>query len=457
MNPFHFRKNLIRFFLSFSLASCSIISPKNNQQPINVPSQWAFVESEKLTQDNHFSYLAWWKKLDDNTLNQLIVEGLKNNNNIGEAQGNLEQAKGQLKAVELSWIPNISTFAGYSNNPELGAPLGFYGVWPEYALFNIFNTIAIQKSAELNVAAQKKAVEATKLILIGQIANSYYTYIAQVAQLKLYTQYQKDLHEMLEIQQADYTIGIHSDIETKTIAQQVNHAIIQQKMIENNTIKSQNALHYLINQNPGRLVTQTNFEQVNTHYPNVALLPVAVLANRPDVAMAELEYRLAIQNKGGGYTQLLPAVQLDHFQGMSNVGESPSRGTTATMNDAYLEWIVNPSVFGQIDALKGAEKAAYYHYIDTVRKALRDVDNNLVNHAYANQMYEAAYKAYNDAEQKYRLTIDLYKTGIVPYRTALQEKLNVDQAAIDVNQMKLMQMVTLVNLYQDLGGGYKVH
>lgn len=449
------KKNLITLFCSIFLAGCSIVSPENHQPPINIPNQWAFAESEKITPENNFAYIAWWEKFDDDRLNQLIIEGLKNNNSIGEAQGNLEQAKGQLKAVELSWIPSISMLAGYSSNPALGAPLGFYGMWPQYAMLNIFNTIAMQKSAELNVAAQKKAVEATRLVLIGQIANSYYTYIAQVAQLKLYAQYQKDLNELLEIQQADYTIGIHSDIEVKALNQQVNHAMIQQKIIENNIIKSQNALRYLINQNPGRLATQTHFEQVNTHYSNVALLPVTVLANRPDVAMAELEYHLAVQNKGGEYTQLLPAVQLDHFQGASNVGESPSQGTTAIMNDAYLAWAINPAIFGQIDAFNGAEKAAYHHYVDTVRKALSDVDNDLMNHVYANQMYEAAHKAYIDAEQKYHLTNDLYKTGIESYRVALEEKLNVDLAGIDVNQMKLMQMVTLVNLYQDLGGGYK--
>ena len=56
--------------------------------------------------------------------------------------------------------------------------------------------------------------------------------------------------------------------------------------------------------------------------------------------------------------------------------------------------------------------------------------------------------------QKYELTNNLYKTGISPYLAALKDKLDAGQMAINVNQMKLIQMVTLVNLYQDLGGGY---
>lgn len=441
--------------LTSMLLGCSIWSPDYVKPAIDTPSRWAYFESESLAAENNLAYTAWWQKFNDPVLNQLIESGLINNNSIGQAYGNLEQAKGQLKAVELSWLPLTSVYAGYSSNPAFGVPLGVYGIWPQYALFNMFNIIAMQKSAELKVASQEKAVDAAKLVLIGQIANSYYTYIAQTAQLKLYTQYQNDLKEILDVEQADYQDGISSEIIVKGLAQKVNAANVQQKIIENNIIKSQNALRYLINGNPGIIVSSAEFTTVNTAYPNVAALPATVLANRPDVAIAELEYHLAVQNKGGEYTQLLPVIQLDSFQGAANVGNPNPWGGLTTINDAYLEWTLDPKVFGRIEALKGAQKTAYYTYIDTVKKALRDVDNDLVNHKIADQTYSYANKAYLDAQQKYLLTLDLYTTGIDPYRTVLYSKLDVDLTMLEVNNMKLIQMITLVNLYQDLGGGYK--
>ena len=437
----------------FMLVACSMVSPDYTVPNVDAPKQWANFSSINLAQENNIEYMAWWKKFNDSTLNQLIENGLANNNSIGQAQGNLEQARGQLKAIELSWIPSLTFLGGYSNNPALGEPLGFYGIMPQYAMFNIFNTLAITKSAKLKVAAEEKAVQATKLILIGQIANSYYTYIAQVEQLKLYRQYQQDLNEILEIQRLTYRGGLDADISVESITQKINQAVVEQKIIEGNIASSQNALRYLINQNPGKILTQTQFGRVNTQYPNVATLPATVLADRPDVAMAELQYHLAVQSIGGAKTELLPAVQLDTFKAAVNVGSPQFFGERASIYDAYLAWVVDPTVFGKIDALKGAEKVAYYNYIDTVRKALRDVDNDLVNHDIANQLYAATFKAHNNAEQQYLLTLGLYTTGIEPYLNVLRVKLNIDQAAIDVNQMKLMQMVTLVNLYQDLGGG----
>lgn len=453
-----YRKH-IKIFLFISIpilvTGCSIWSPDYTKPTVNTPTSWSGFENLTLSSESNIAYVAWWQKFNDPVLNQLIESGLSSNNTIEQAQGNLDAAKGQLKAVELSWIPNISTYAGYSSNPAFGSPLNFYGIWPQYSMFNIFNTIAQQKSAKLNVAAKEKAVEAVKLVLIGQIANSYYTYIAQEDQLVLYNQYLKDLSEVLDIQKANFEGGINTDIEVQGVDQAVFQAKAQKKIIENNIIKSQNALRYLINQNPGKIATKINFNTFKTTYPSFATLPTSVLANRPDVALTELQYRLAVQNNGLAYTQLLPAVQLDTFQGAADVGQPNSFGSPISMNDAYLNWTINPTVFGQIEAYNGVQKVAYSTYVDTVRKALRDVDNDLSTHKIANERYNDTFKAYQASQKKYTLTNDLYETGINSYLAALKDKLGMDQMAIEVNQIKLIQIVALVNLYQDLGGGYK--
>ena len=63
-------------------------------------------------------------------------------------------------------------------------------------------------------------------------------------------------------------------------------------------------------------------------------------------------------------------------------------------------------------------------------------------------------KAYLTALDKYQLNNALYKKGIIAYNDIMADKLNVDQAKIALNQIKLLQMTTLISLYQDLGGGY---
>jgi len=42
----------------------------------------------------------------------------------------------------------------------------------------------------------------------------------------------------------------------------------------------------------------------------------------------------------------------------------------------------------------------------------------------------------------------------VPYPAVLALKVNLNQAAIQAAQSKLAQLMSVVNLYQDMGGGY---
>lgn len=452
------RQKLQSYYLFFCLCvascfliACSLTSPEYTKPQINISKQWANFSTQQITQINPTDNQAWWEKFHDQTLDELISSGLKNNNTVGKAQANVEQAEGQLKAVQYSWIPGFGLTGGYSNDPGMGSPLGFYGITAGYDVLNLFTLAARQKSAEITVAAQKEAVDAVKLNVVGQIAGSYYTYIAAAKQLEIYQHYQTDLNEMLKIQQENAAGKINSSIEVQSAEQEVDQAAAAEKILKSNIAKSQNALRYLLNQNSGKVATKTDFPQVKTDYPNFALLPASVLAKRPDVAIAELQYQLTTQNKSFAYTHLLPTVRLFDFQGYSDVSGRTLSGTSTNFGDAYARWAINPEVFGDIKALKGAEKANYYNYIDTVRAALRDVDNALIDHETANKTYQLRKQAYKAAQQKYVLVLRLYQAGISSYAEMLQEKINMDLALLELNQAKLMQILTVINVYQNLG------
>ena len=125
------------------------------------------------------------------------------------------------------------------------------------------------------------------------------------------------------------------------------------------------------------------------------------------------------------------------------------------MQDAYMNWGINPSTFGQIEAQKGAYQAQVYRYIQTVRKILKDVDNDFSANRQYSSNYQNTQQAWNDLAKQYKLQQGLYQTGIMSYTQLLTSKIQLDNLAITVNQAKLQQAMTVVNLYQDLAGGYK--
>jgi len=447
------------------LIGCSYFSPDYHKPDTNVPAKWSAQNSNVESISESLPYLAWWQKFNDPVLNQYIESGLNNNLTIEAAKANLEAAQGQLTTVKLNWLPTMNIIGGAigGNSQNSLTPIGnlgvvgnsgaFFALIPQYTL-NVFTNYTLQKQAGYNVEAAKNAVLSVRLAVIGQVSNAYFVYLAQLQILDQFKQLNQNLNELITITRAMNQRGMGNDIVLDELLSKQQLVAGQIELVQKNLIAAQNALRYLINQNPGAIISNADFGKFNTQFPEIGNQPATVLANRPDVLLAETQFKLATQNVGVAASQLLPNVQLDYFGGQSDVGVNGTNGIYTPTTDAYLNWSINPAVFGKISSMTGTKKIAYANYIDTVRKALHDVDNDLLNHRDANQRYLLIYQAYQAASDKYQLNAALYKRGIISYNDTLNDKLNVDQAAIALNQIKLAQMTTLVNLYQDLGGGY---
>jgi outer membrane protein TolC len=183
-----------------------------------------------------------------------------------------------------------------------------------------------------------------------------------------------------------------------------------------------------------------------------------VLQNRPDLKIAEYSLKAAHTNVGVAYASLFPAVQLDGFFGGASASNSfATPANYAPFQDEYVNWGINPSTFGKIEAGKGAYQAQVYKYIQTVRKILQDVDNAFSANRQYSRNYQDTQLAWQDLANKYQLQQGLYKIGTLSYPQLLESKIILDNLILSVNQARLQQAISLVNLYQDLAGGYKYH
>ena len=448
-----FIRNLIySLLLCFLLNSCSWFSDPDLPKQ-EIPSKFS---SDSSNSDlKNLPYLAWWQQFNDSNLNNLIESGLSNNLDIQIALSNLDQAQGQLKQIQLSWIPFVNLYAGYSSNPAFGDIGTFYGAFPGYTL-NIAKLVEQQKQAQYNISIQKAMIDGVRLTLIGQITSSYLTLIAQQEQTKLLHVLDKDLLELIDLSRHQIQIGLKDNIDIAKLLVQEKMVQAQLDIVKHNMVFSQNALNYLINQNPGSINTNNNFAKLDFSKYKPGSIPATVLQNRPDLLIAEYTLKSAHTGVGVAYSSLFPNIQLDQFFGAgSGDGSFATPNTFAPMTDAYINWGINPSVFGQIEAQKGAYQARVYQYIQTVRKILRDVDNSYSANEQFSQSYVNTYKAWVDLDDKFNLQQGLYNSGIMDYPELLSNKLDIDNLALTLNQSKLQEAISLVSLYQELAGGYK--
>lgn len=437
------------------ITSCSLMAPDRPDPSVKLPSSWNYQSNPA---ESNLPYIAWWKKFNDPDLNRIIESALKNNDSLAASKANIEQARASLLSVEMGWIPSLNALAGAMNLPPLlPQPQLLYGMYAGYSSLNIFNLIAQQKAAELGIEAAKMQHEGSKLDVIAQTTSAYYTLIAQKEELRLNQDNLGDLTKSMQIKQNNKRAGLAALETTTNATQSYYQALSQVKAVQNNIIKCQNALNYLLGDMPGTEYHTAEFAKVETSYANVSSVPARIIGNRPDVAVAALEYKVYAQDVTATYTQLLPAFMFGIGPAAGTSGglaNAPSTFST-TMQNNFISWSLNPAVFGQASSYKGQAKSAYVNYIDTVHKALRDINNDLATNQITNERYQLLKQAGNSAESKYKDTYSAYQVGLKSFDDTLSAKQNLNQVQQSINQIKLAQMQAIISLYQDLGGGYR--
>ena len=439
-----------------TLASCTTDMSSSPNNRTNIPEKWASKDSHYKNQKANLACMPWWHQYHDPALNQLIELGLKNNNNIHVAMANIEAAQGELKRVQLNWIPSLGGNAGYSSFPYLGFPGVLVTAVPTYTI-NIFSQIKEQQRArhELNVTQAMR--DSVKLAVIAQISGNYFSYLAQREQLQLLQVVDQDLTKAVNINTSAHQSGITAGIQESLAKSELDLIKAEELVIKNNIVISQNALRYLLNENPRPFHFKHQFTQINSHQMLIGSLPLNVIENRPDMVEAVNALKASHAGVGMAISHLLPTVQLSAARGdIATVANGTTLGMPIYFNQALVQQpLISLASLGDIDKFKGIQKAAYYRYIDTLRAALRDVNNDLSTHDLYTQRLDKSIDAKQNAQHAYQLTRDLYQRGIISYLGLLEEKIKLDKIKILVNKHKLEQTLAIVNLYQDLAVGYR--
>lgn len=467
------------FSFSALITGCSFFSPPYQPPIVDLPtSTKSGVLIESGTTD--FAQFAWWKKFNDPQLDNLILQALKNNNQIKMAHANIMQAQAQLKAAEYAWIPTLNAGGmGMSGNTYLTnmTPQGSFaqalpsgsmgntnfsllqgGFVPSYTL-NIFANINQTKRAKASVELQKANANAIRLSIISQISGSYFMLLGQRKQLLLQQNSINDLTQLYQLQQYKIKIGKGDNSTLALLQQQLALSKAQIPQIENSIAATENALKILLGENPGIITTNSDIDNFDLSKIIPTNLSSMVLKNRPDVLMAENNLKMANANVGLANSMFFPTISLT-----GNIG-----GASAALSNLFSVgsgfWfvqaaanmpILNASNYEEINAAKSGYYVAYYNYMQTIKTAFADVDNNLTNLQKINEVYTSTYHSYQAVNKYYDLAQLRYQIGTQDKLSMFNAELQQDGSALALNTVKMQQLSSIVQTYQALAGGYAV-
>lgn len=444
---------------ALALSSCQLWREQDTRPCVKVPQQWSSTSHVQLNSTIKLPTFLWWQQFRNDELNQLVQVALARNNKIQVAMAHLEHARGELLRSKLEWVPQLNGLGGFTQMPYFGNPGAFYIFFPKYTL-NLFRQYRRQKNAEALVRAHVFAKDTIRLAVIAQVTTAFFTLIAQQELLRIEQQLRQDVAKNLMLHQTLY----RNDLIAQDDVDHLNSLLLQTdsriQLTRHRITVSQNILHYLLNQNPenagaqGHFDFHTAFAQLPTQQIIPGQAPVRILTYRPDIREQEALLKATNERVGMATSQLLPAVSVASYLGQG----STVPGSAITLGEGYLNQpLLDLPLLADIKMAKADYRAQCRIYIDTIRKALRDIENDLSAYHALSRQWSYYEDAYRYEGQQCQLTHIRYQNGIDSDVDQLNCRIKLAKFEYLVIEKKLAKVLAMIRLYQDLGAGYLEH
>jgi outer membrane protein, multidrug efflux system len=294
--------------------------------------------------------------------------------------------------------------------------------------------------------------------LVASIANYYYALLGLDRELKITEQSVKNWMSTVDIMKALKNADVVTEAavvqsEASRYAAEVTIPDLKQTIRQ-----TENALSTLLGRVPGPVKRDTLFEQQPVTLLHLGV-PAQLLANRPDVQEAELNFRYAFELTNVARTYFYPALVLSASGGFSGLTMS-NLFSPASLVGSIATSLTQP-IFNQ-----GINKTRLKVAQESQQQALLAFQNVLLT---AGQQVSDDITTYQSTSEKTSLRdseiVNLQKAVeytqlLVRYSSAnYTEVLTAQQSLLSaqLNQVgdRLQQLQAVVNLYRDLGGGWK--
>ncbi|MBA1203470.1 AdeC/AdeK/OprM family multidrug efflux complex outer membrane factor [Pseudomonas capeferrum] len=455
---------------AFILGGCSLI-PDYQTPEAPVAAQWpqgpAYSPAESAAVAA--AEQGWRQVFNDPALQQLIQTSLVNNRDLRVAALNIEAYRAQYRIQRADLFPAVSA-TGSGTRQRVPADLsqtGESGITSQYSatvgvsayeldLFGRVRSLS-QQALEIYLSSEE-ARRSTQISLVASVANAYYTWQADQSLLKLTEDTLETYEQSFALTRRSNEVGVSSALDLSQARTAVEGARVKLSQYQRLVAQDLNNLTVLLGTGiPADLPASLKLDADQlAEVP--AGLPSDLLQRRPDIVEAEHLLKAANANIGAARAAFFPSISLTANAGtlspdMDGLFKGGS-GTWLFQPQINLPIFTAGSLKASLDYSKIQKDINVAQYEKTIQTAFQEVSDGLA----ARKTFKEQLQAQRDlvaANQDYhRLAERRYRIGIDSNLTFLDAQRNLFSAQQALISDRLSQLVSEVNLYRALGGGW---
>lgn len=463
VNPVFGRPEIRFVAAAFALAvagcSTTALAPT-----IEVPDRYAAAPSSVDQPE-----VVWWNSYGDPVLSDLIARAAAENRDLKMAAERVRAARAVQTVSRSAMRPSFSFGAGAATQstgyndvvkrelPDIDTSgLGLGVSWEIDLAGRLRAGVA---AATADAMAAEDSARGVRLLVITDVANSYFTLVGALRQLETVRAISAAQDETLRLVSARQRVGLASPFDVERARTDAESARAAIPPLETLAAVSRHRIAVLIGDQAAHAAAIVPWSG-HVVAPDIKPgQPATLLERRPDLLVYKAQLEAANARRRQAAAEWFPRLFVGVLFGRqslehNDVDLGAARFTNAAglLTAPIFDWGRTRSIN---EIAESNQKQALYRYEDGIVRALEDVENALVALGNERQRADALRSAAASAGAALERAQALYDRGqidLLPLLDAQRQRLAVRTGA---NDSETQMLLGTVQLYKALGGGWQ--
>ena len=412
--------------------------------------------------------LTWWRVFEDETLQQLIREAVRENYDLQIAAARILEARAQVTTVRSFQFPelNLSGSAEYSRvegdrtllQPENQfSPIGGFDLGFEVDFWGRFRRAT--EAARADLLASLDARRFVLSALVTDVASAYLRLRSLDGELEVSRRTlvaRQDSLRLVRMREAGGVAGLIDVRQAEILVAQAAEAVSDtQRQIE----QTENVISVLIGRNPEAVPRGRPLLQQISLPAVPAGVPSALFERRPDIRQAEAQLAAATARIGVAKADFFPRVFLSAAAAGGALLIDGSwvgpQGLFSIGPQIHLPIFNMGRTRAGVDSAEARTHAALAQYQQTILQAFREVADALVEYRKRREFRVLQEVLVVAARDTARLADIRYRGGVSSYLEVLDSERQFFDAELGLVRSNRDELLAVVRLYRALGGGWQ--
>jgi NodT family efflux transporter outer membrane factor (OMF) lipoprotein len=473
----YIRVNIAAIAIVISIYSCKVPAIVQRNEDRSVPG--AFTGSHDSA---NMAAIEWKRFFTDENLVKLIDTALQRNQELNITLQEIEIARNDVRFRQAPLTPTVGVKIGagvekVGRYTSQGAGDASTEITPGkevpdpltditgmvFANWEVDIWHKLHNAKKAAVARYLSTVEGRSFVitnLIAEVANSYYELLALDNQLEIVQQniaLQQNALEIVKVQKEAARV-------TELAVQKFEAEVYNSQSLEYDILQrikeTENRIKFLLARYPQEIPRAKNNFLETVPSMVSAGIPSQMLVNRPDIKRAELELAAAKLDVNVARAEFYPSFEISAALGLqafkpSYLVKFPESLLYGLAGDLAAPLINKNAIKAEFYNANARQVQAMFNYERSILNAYFEVSTQLSKIDNLAKSYDLKRRQVDALTKSIDISNKLFSSARADYLEVLMTQRDALESKLELVETRKEQMVAVVNIYRDLGGGWK--